>query len=153
LFSHFHSLHFDAPGVGGVVEGSLHHVRDGLTVGEDLGEVAGAEHVSQGGGGQQAGRVAVVVDLDDGVQGLLHPVVDDGVHGNGHAVFGQHLHKVGQYLTTKLIMIFCASCKRSKGCVLISFGDYDMPCAFYISVCICFNLSSFTGQRSKTHRH
>lgn len=71
-------------------------MRDGLTVRQDLGQVAGAEHVSQGRGGQQTGRVAVVVDLDDGIQGLLHPVVDDGVNGYGHAVLGQHLHKVGQ---------------------------------------------------------
>ena len=56
--SHLHPLHLDPPRVGGVVEGALHDVADGLSLGQDLGQVLGAQHVAQGGGGQQAGGVA-----------------------------------------------------------------------------------------------
>jgi hypothetical protein len=58
LHLHFHSFDLDSPGVCCLVEAALHDVRDGLALGEDLGQVLGAEHVAKGGRSQQAGRVA-----------------------------------------------------------------------------------------------
>ena len=46
----------------------MHGVRDGLPVAEDLGEVPGAEHVPQRGGGQQPGGPVVVVVVADRAQ-------------------------------------------------------------------------------------
>lgn len=58
MYAHLDPLDLDSPWVGGVVEGALHDVADGLALGEDLGQVLGAEHVPERGGGQQAGGVA-----------------------------------------------------------------------------------------------
>ena len=56
--SHFNPLDLDAPRVGGLVEGLLHDVADGLPLREDLGQVLRAQHVPQRRGGQQVRRVA-----------------------------------------------------------------------------------------------
>ena len=50
----------------------VHRVPDGLPVAEDLGEVPGAEHVPQRGGGQQPGGPVVVVVVADRAQGVRH---------------------------------------------------------------------------------
>ena len=55
---HFDSLHFDSPGVRGLVQAGLHVVGDCLSLGQDLGQVSRAQHVAEGGRGQQAGGVA-----------------------------------------------------------------------------------------------
>ena len=44
---HLHSLHFYSPRIGGLIKTRLHGVRDGLPLGEDLGQVLGAQHVPQ----------------------------------------------------------------------------------------------------------
>ena len=64
---------------------------DGFSVGENVAEVAGSQHVPQRGGGQQPGGAAVVVHVGHGVNGVLHLVVHDGVHKHRHAVLGQDL--------------------------------------------------------------
>ncbi len=64
--SHLHPLDLDSPGVGGLVQAGLHDVRDGLALRQDLGQVLGAQHVAQGGGGQQAGRVTIVCSRERG---------------------------------------------------------------------------------------
>ena len=86
----------------------VHRVPDGLPVAEDLGEVPGAEHVPQRGGGQQPGGPVVVVVVADRAQGVghlaqegqlaivrvlhsVHLVVDHGVHVDGDAVPGEDL--------------------------------------------------------------
>ena len=51
-------IHLDSPEVGGLVQRVLHHLGDGLPLGQNLGEVAGPEHVPQRGGRQQPRRVA-----------------------------------------------------------------------------------------------
>ena len=65
LFSHFHPLGLDTPGVGCLVEGVLHHPGDGLPLRQDLGQVPGAQHIPQGGGGQKPGGVRVVLNVAD----------------------------------------------------------------------------------------
>ena len=55
--SHLDPLGLHAPRVGGLVEGALHDLTDGLSLGEDLGEVLGAQHVPEGGRRQQPRRV------------------------------------------------------------------------------------------------
>ena len=47
--SHLDPLGLDAPGIRGLVERVLHDLADGLALGEDLGEVLGAQHVPEGG--------------------------------------------------------------------------------------------------------
>ena len=59
LHLHLHPLHFYSPRIGGFVETRLHDVRDGFPLGEDLGQVLGAQHVSKGGRRQQPRRMAV----------------------------------------------------------------------------------------------
>ncbi|MPD01209.1 hypothetical protein E2C01_096727 [Portunus trituberculatus] len=56
--SHLDALHLDAPGIGGVVQRTLHGGGDRLSLAQDLSQVASTQHVAQGGGGQQAGGVA-----------------------------------------------------------------------------------------------
>ena len=51
--SHLDPLGLHAPRVGGLVEGALHDLTDGLALGEDLGEVLGAQHIPEGGRRQQ----------------------------------------------------------------------------------------------------
>ena len=58
---HLDPLDPDAPGVRGLVQQRLHHVGDGVALGEDLGQVLGAQHVPQRGGGQQPGGVAAII--------------------------------------------------------------------------------------------
>ena len=57
VYSHLDPLDLDAPGVGGLVEGLLHDVADGLPLGEDLGQVLRAQHVPQRRRSQQPRRV------------------------------------------------------------------------------------------------
>lgn len=58
LDSHLDPLDLDSPWVCGVVERGLHDVGDGLPLTQDLRQVLGAQHVPEGGRGQQAGGVA-----------------------------------------------------------------------------------------------
>ena len=51
--------YLDAPRIRGLVERVLHDLADGLTLGEDLGQVLGAKHVPQGRRRQQSRRVAI----------------------------------------------------------------------------------------------
>ena len=69
----------------------LHLLSDGLPVGQDVAQVPGAQHIPQGGGGQQPGGPAVVVHVGHGVDGVLHLVVHDGVDKHRHGVLGQDL--------------------------------------------------------------
>ena len=64
-------IHLDAPEVGGLVQRVLHHAGDGLPLGQDLGEVAGPEHVPQRGGRQQPRRVRVVLDIVGGLTEII----------------------------------------------------------------------------------
>ena len=43
---HFHSLYFDAPRIGGFVQTGLHDVRYGFSLGEDFGQVLGAQYIA-----------------------------------------------------------------------------------------------------------
>ena len=52
-------VYLHSPRIGGFVETRLHDVRDGFPLGEDLGQVLGAQHVSKGGRRQQPRRMAV----------------------------------------------------------------------------------------------
>ena len=47
MYSHLDPLDLDPPGVGGLVEGLLHDVADGLALREDLGQVLRTKHVPQ----------------------------------------------------------------------------------------------------------
>ena len=64
---------------------------DGLPLGQDLGQVLGAQDVTQGGGRQEARGAVGVLDVGDGHGGVLHAVVDHGVHRHRHRVTGQNL--------------------------------------------------------------
>ena len=64
-YSHFDSLHLHSPGVGSLVEHALHGARDGVSVGQDLAEVLGSQHVSQGSCSQQFGAAVGVLHVGD----------------------------------------------------------------------------------------
>ena len=49
----------------------LHLLSDGLSVRQDVPQVPGAQHVPQGGGGQQSGGPAVVVHVGHGADRIL----------------------------------------------------------------------------------
>ena len=49
------------------------HLSNGLSLGQNVPEVPGPQHVPQRGGGQQLGRAAVVVHVGDGARGVLGP--------------------------------------------------------------------------------
>ena len=55
---HFYSFNFYTPRISGLIQARLHDMGNGLTLGENLGQVLGPQHVPQGGGGQQLGGVA-----------------------------------------------------------------------------------------------
>jgi len=57
----------------------LHGISDRLPLGQDLGEVLGAEHVTQRGLCKQAGGVVCVLDVRYRHGRVTDPVVDDGV--------------------------------------------------------------------------
>ena len=65
----------------------LHLCGDGLSLREDVPQVAGTEDVPQSGGRQESRGAAVIVHVGDGQGGVLHLVVHDGVHEHRHAVF------------------------------------------------------------------
>jgi len=69
-------------------------VADVLAVGEDLGEVLGAEDVAEGGLGEQSRRPVSVLDVRDRHGGVVDAVVDDRVDGDRHRVLRQNLHQV-----------------------------------------------------------
>ena len=91
---HFHTLHLDTPWVSGLVEGGLHHVGNDLPVRQNVAQVLGAQNVTEGGGGQQAGGLAVIVHVGNGTDGIIDFVIHDGVNVHGDRVFGQNLFKV-----------------------------------------------------------
>ena len=51
-------IHLDSPEVGGLVQRVLHHLGDGLPLGQNLGQVPRAQNIPQRGGRQQPRRVA-----------------------------------------------------------------------------------------------
>ena len=71
IFTHLYPLYEDAPTVGGLIEAGLHLMGDGLPVREDVPEVPGAQHVPQGGGGQQLSRARIVINIGHGAGGVL----------------------------------------------------------------------------------
>ena len=97
LCSHFHSLHFDTPGRGGLVEDHLHGTGNALSVAEDLVEALGTEDISQSGLSQKSGGVVGVLDVGHGHRGVGDPVVDDRVDGDCHGVFCQDLEARTSY--------------------------------------------------------
>ena len=60
---------------------------------QDFSESHCAQHISQGGGGQQPGGPAVVVHVGHGVDGVLHLVVHDGIDEHCHAVLREDLKR------------------------------------------------------------
>ena len=69
----------------------LHEVADGLPLGQDLGQVLGAQDVTQGGGCQKLRGPSGVLHVVDGGCGVVGAEVDHGVHRHRHGVTGQHL--------------------------------------------------------------
>jgi hypothetical protein len=57
---HLNPLHFDAPGIGGLVQRLLHDVADCFPFREDLGQMLCSEDVTQGGCSQQVRRMAAI---------------------------------------------------------------------------------------------
>ena len=47
---HLNTFNLDPPRIGGFVQTGLHDVRYGFSLGEDFGQVLGAQDVAQGGG-------------------------------------------------------------------------------------------------------
>ena len=64
---------------------------DVVSVGEDLAEGLGAEHVAQGRLGEQASRQVDVFHVGHGDGRTGDAVVHDRVHGHRHRVTRQHL--------------------------------------------------------------
>ena len=52
--SHFYTLNFDTPGVGGIIQGGLHNVADSLSLRQDFSQVFGAQNISQSRGRQES---------------------------------------------------------------------------------------------------
>ena len=69
----------------------LHHVGNGLALGQYLREVLGAEDVTQGGLGEKAGRVMGVLDVRYRHGGVADAVIDNRVDRHRHRVLRQHL--------------------------------------------------------------
>jgi len=69
----------------------LHHVGNGLALGQYLREVLGAEDVTQGGLGEKAGRVMGVLDVRYRHRSVANSVIDNRVDRHRHRVLGQHL--------------------------------------------------------------
>ena len=63
VYSHFHALDLDSPGIGGLVEGLLHHVRNGLALAQNLGQVLRSQHIPERCRRQKVGRVAEMSKL------------------------------------------------------------------------------------------
>ena len=74
-----------------MVDKHLHGVRDVFSLGEDLGEVLGAEDVSQGSLSEQSGRMVSILDVCDRHDCTTHSVIDDSIYRHCHGVFRQHL--------------------------------------------------------------
>ena len=51
-------IHLNSPEVGSLVQRVLHHLRDGLPLGQNLGQVPCAQHIAQRRGRQKPRRVA-----------------------------------------------------------------------------------------------
>ena len=66
----------------------LHLLSDGLPVRQDVAQVPGAQHIPQGGGGQQPGGPAVVVHVGHGTDAVIDFVVHDGIDKHRHRVLG-----------------------------------------------------------------
>ena len=68
----------------------LHLLSDGLPVRQDVAQVPGAQHIPQGGGGQQPGGPAVVVHVGHGADRILKIHLAGGVIGiKGRGECGQ----------------------------------------------------------------
>ena len=80
----------------------LHEVADVFAVGEDLGEVLGAEDVTQSCLSEQAGRPMRVLDVGDRDGCVGDAVVDDGVDGYCHRILRQDLSARGRPQRVKL---------------------------------------------------
>ena len=64
-----------------------------FSLGENIPQVHGAQHISQRGGSQQPCRATVVVHIRHGVDSIGHFVVEDGIHEHRHTVLGQYLNQ------------------------------------------------------------
>ena len=65
-----------------------------LPLREDVAQCEGAQHVPQGGGGQQPGGSTVVINIGYRVDGVSHLVVHDGVDEHSDTVFGKDLREI-----------------------------------------------------------
>ncbi|MNC40922.1 hypothetical protein D3C75_896640 [compost metagenome] len=83
--------HLDAPGVGLRVEHLLDVGVEPLALGQHVVQLVLAEHRAQGGLRQLAGRRLVVLDLDDRLLRIEHPVVDHRVDLHRDVVTGDHV--------------------------------------------------------------
>ncbi len=79
-------MDLDAPGVRGYVQQVLDPPVELLPLGEQVVQLHLSEDIPQGGLGEQVGGLEEVSDPDDGLGGVVHPVVDDGVHGDGDVI-------------------------------------------------------------------
>src|SRR5206468_138317 len=78
--------HLDPPRLGRVVEEDLDPLAQVLALREELVELDLAEDVPQSGLGEQIRRLDVVLDLGDGLERIVHAVVDHRVDLDGHVV-------------------------------------------------------------------
>ena len=59
---------------------------DGFTLGKNFCQGLGTQHIAEGGGYQQVGRVGVVADVADGGQRVGDLVKADGVDADSHRI-------------------------------------------------------------------
>lgn len=116
--SHFDSLYFDPPRICGLIEGGLHGVADGLPLGEDLGQVLGAQYVPQRCRCQQMRWVTAsnikrlqfdtwlsvrepapeILNVVRGHGRIGDAVVNDGVHGYSYRISWQYLKGISKWV-------------------------------------------------------
>ena len=96
---------------------------DGFSLRQNLSKIHRPEDVPQGGGGQQPGRPAVVVNVGHGMDSVGHLVVHDGVDEHRHRVFGEDLGKNINSVKSETLLLLAeesrkwrSSCRSSRRC-------------------------------------
>ena len=83
----------------------LHKLTDGLAVRQDLRQVLGTQHITQGGGCQQLGGPRCILHIVHRGCGILDAVVDDSIYRHRHRVPRQHLN--GKVVSYFCVLYFC----------------------------------------------
>ena len=71
----------------------LHGVTYSFTVSQDLAQVLGSQHITQGGLRQQTRGTICILHIGDGCRGIMDSEINHCIHSYSYTVLGQNLHK------------------------------------------------------------